>query len=121
VWGRPGNRSLYHDCVGGTVASKEEKRRRAALVQAMVAEDTAKAIEEMPISLAHLGQLFDHLDVELENGCDHTPRITTAFLTSNGLNPEIILPWLHDQGGFCDCEILANVEESWESEISKNT
>ena len=103
------------------MASKEEKRRRAALVQAMVAEDTKKAIEEMPISLAHLGQLFDYLDVELEEGCDHTPKITTAFLTSNNLNTESILPWLQEQGGFCDCEILANVEESWENEISKNT
>ena len=103
------------------MASKEEKRRRAALIQAMVAEDTKKAIEEMPISLSQLGQLFDHLDVKLENGCDHTPRITTAFLTSNGLSQKRILPWLQDQGGSCDCEILANVEESWESEISKNT
>ena len=103
------------------MASKEEKRRRAALVEAMVAEDTKKAIEEMPISLVYLGQLFDYLDVELEDGCDHTPRITTAFLTSKDLSPENILPWLQDQGGFCDCEILANAEESWESEISKNT
>lgn len=103
------------------MASKEEKRRRAALIQAMVAEDTKKAIEEMPISLTHLGQLFDHLDEKLEECCDHTPRITAAFLKSNNLNPESILPWLQEQGGFCDCEILANVEESWESEISSNT
>jgi hypothetical protein len=103
------------------VTSKEEKKRRATLVQAMVAEDTKKAIEEMPISLSHLGQLFDHLDLKLEDGCDHTPKITTAFLIGKNLSPEIILPWLQDQGGFCDCEILANVEEGWESEISKNT
>jgi len=75
----------------------------------------------MPISLVHLGQLFDHLDIELGDGCDHTPRITTAFITNKDLSPENILPWLQDQGGFCDCEILANVEESWEGEISKNT
>ncbi|WP_211826667.1 DUF2695 domain-containing protein [Kistimonas asteriae] len=103
------------------MASKEEKQRRAALVQAMVDADTKKAIEEMPISLAHLGQLFDHLDTDLENGCDHTSKITTAFLASHNLKIESILPWLQDQGGYCDCEILANVEESWESEISKNT
>ncbi|MCP4987488.1 MAG: DUF2695 domain-containing protein, partial [Colwellia sp.] len=26
-----------------------------------------------------------------------------------------------EYGGYCDCEVLANVEESWESEINKNT
>ena len=108
-------------CVGGSVASKEEKRRRAALVQTIVAENTKKAIEEMPISLVHLGELFNYLDIKLEDGCDHTPRITIAFLTSTELSSESILPWLQEQDGFCDCEILANVEESWQSEISKNT
>jgi len=104
------------------VASKEEKRRRAALVEAMVAEDTKKAIEEMPLSLKELGELFDHLDEHLGNeGCDHTPKITSSFLASIKLNQEEIIPWLEDQGGYCDCEILANVEESWESEITKNT
>lgn len=104
------------------MTSKQEKRRRAALVEAMVAEDTKKAIEEMPLSLKDLGRLFDHLDVQLGiEGCDHTPRITSSFLASLNLNRDEILPWLLEQGGSCDCEILANVEESWESEIAKNT
>ncbi|QDO86729.1 DUF2695 domain-containing protein [Shewanella psychropiezotolerans] len=75
----------------------------------------------MPISLSNLGKLFDYLDVKLEEGCDHTPKITTDFLASINLSSEKILPWLQDQGGYCDCEILANVEEGWESEITKNT
>ncbi|WP_085947151.1 DUF2695 domain-containing protein [Vreelandella titanicae] len=109
-------------CVGEIVASKQEKRRRAALVEAMVAEDTKEAIENMPLSLAVLGELFDYLDETLEQeGCDHSPRATQLFLSQKGLDPNQVLPWLEEQGGNCDCEILANVEESWESEISKNT
>jgi len=109
-------------CVGEAVASKQEKRRRAALVEAMVAEDTEKAIEEMPLSLKDLGRLFNHLDVQLElEGCDHTPRITSSFLERLNLNRDEILLLLAEQGGSCDCEILANIEESWESEIAKNT
>jgi len=104
------------------VGSKEEKRRRAALVEAMVAEDTKKAIESMPLSLAVLGELFDLLDEELEEeGCDHSPRIIRFFLSQKGLDQNQVLLWLEEQGGHCDCEILANVEESWEGEISKNT
>lgn len=104
------------------MASKEEKRRRAALVEAMVAEDTKEAIENMPLSLSALGELFDYLDEALEQGgCDHSPRATQLFLSQKDLDPNQVLPWLEEQGGYCDCEILANVEESWESEISKNT
>lgn len=87
---------------------------------AIVAAQTKKAKEAMPISLVHLGKLFDYLDVELANGCDHTQKLTIAFLISHKLNVEKISPWLKEQGGYCDCEILANVEENWESEINKN-
>lgn len=102
--------------------SKEEKRRRAEIVEAIVAKDTEEAIESMPISFKDLGALFNHLDeVFGREGCDHTLAITTAFLDRQSLNKEIIIPWLGEYGGYCDCEVLANVEESWESEIAKNT
>ena len=102
--------------------SKEEKRRRAQLVEAMVQKDTEEAIERMPISFTDLATLFDHLDEQMgERGCDHTPKMTKAFLENKNLNTEVILPWLEEYGGYCDCEVLANVEESWESVIEKNT
>lgn len=47
--------------------------------------------------------------------------MTKAFLENKKLNTEAILPWLEEYGGYCDCEVLANVEESYESEIEKNT
>jgi len=104
------------------MTSKEEKRRRAKLVEAMVQEDTTKAIANMPISFRDLAALFDHLDEVFGNeGCDHTPKITKAFLKRRNLNIEKILHWLEEHGGYCDCEVLANVEEKWESEIEKNT
>ena len=102
--------------------SKEERRRRAKIVEAIVAQDTAEAVERMPISFKDLGALFNHLDKVFGNeGCDHTLKITSAFLESRKLNTDKILPWLGEYGGFCDCEVLANVEDSWESEVDKNT
>jgi hypothetical protein len=104
------------------MTSKEEKRRRTKLVEAMVQEETKKAIERMPISFKDLAALLDHLDERLGvKGCDHTPNMTKAFLIARGLDAEVILPWLGEYGGYCDCEVLANVEESWEDEIEKHT
>ena len=102
--------------------SKEEKQRRAELVEAMVQDETKKAIDRMPITFVELAALFDHLDEQLGiKGCDHTPKITKAFLESRKLDAGIIIPWLSEYGGYCDCEVLANVEESWEDEIEKHT
>lgn len=81
------------------------------------AENSARAKEEslMPISMSmsQLTELFDHLDVALAEGCDHTLRFTVAYLRSHGLSEDLIIPWLQEYGGYCDCEVLANVEERW--------
>ena len=100
--------------------SKAEKRRRAQLVEAVARRETDEAESRMPISLDDLTDLFDHLDLQLPNkGCDHTSRITEAFLRNKKLDVATIVPWLEEYGGYCDCEILANVEDSWQNEIDK--
>lgn len=103
------------------MVSKKEKIRRAKLVEDMIAEDEKKSIKKMPISLINLGKLFDYLEEKLEQGCDHTTRNATNFLNHNSFNTEEVLLWLQSYGGFCDCEILANVEDSWESKIKEKS
>jgi hypothetical protein len=44
--------------------------------------------------------------------------MTRRFLASKPLNQDQVLLWLGEQGGHCDCEILANVEEHWEDAIN---
>lgn len=60
--------------------------------------------------------LFNYLDTELtDKNCDNTNSITRTFLLqSNIQNADEVLEWLAKHGGYCDCEILANVEEQFE-------
>jgi hypothetical protein len=62
--------------------------------------------------------MFDMLDVDLlRQGCDHTLRLTRAWLESEGLPVEEVVAWLRDNGGCCDCEALANAEQAWQDAI----
>jgi Protein of unknown function (DUF2695) len=70
------------------------------------------AFAALPLPVAQLKAMLDMLDTELpREGCDHTRRLTQAWLESHGHDVERVFAWLDTQGGFCDCEILANVEE----------
>lgn len=41
--------------------------------------------------------------------------MTTKFLENKGFeNMNEVIEWLNDQEGYCDCEVLANVEEKFE-------
>ena len=72
--------------------------------------------DKVPISSERIEQLFDHLDQQLEAAdCDHTLRFTIGFLTSHGIADEPVVEWLAEHGGYCDCEVLGNVGDYWES------
>ena len=60
-------------------------------------------------------ELFDYLDESLGDGCDHRLTMTTEFLKDKGIeNINQVAEWLNNNGGYCDCEVLMNVEEKFE-------
>jgi len=70
------------------------------------------ALAALPLPVAELKAMFDMLDTELpRKGCNHSRRLTEAWLTSRGHDVQRVFAWLDTQGGYCDCEVLANVEE----------
>ncbi|MBW3636092.1 MAG: DUF2695 domain-containing protein [Armatimonadetes bacterium] len=96
------------------MGNREEKKRRQALVEQMTQGELAEAEALMPISKPDLKALFDYVDDRLQqDGCDNTLESTRAFLTQRQLPTEPILDWLVEQGGSCDCEVIANAEGSW--------
>ena len=70
----------------------------------------------LPMDREIFQKLFDHLDTELtDKNCDDTNSLTKTFLLqSNIQNVDEVLEWLAKHSGYCDCEILANVEQQFE-------
>jgi hypothetical protein len=93
--------------------SKSETEQRKKLVCEAARREQVSAEARMPISKADLAELFNHLDSALVAGCDHSLRFTLAFLEAKELPSGAVIPWLGEYGGFCDCEVLANVEDHW--------
>lgn len=60
-----------------------------------------------------LEDLFDYLDENLPTkGCNDDLSMTISFLKEHGAkNIDNVIAWLQSKGGYCDCEVLANVEE----------
>lgn len=66
----------------------------------------------MPADLFH--QLFSSLNEQLSNDeCDHSLRFTEEFLADSDVDTDAVIEWLGEQGGLCDCEVIANVEEKF--------
>ena len=70
----------------------------------------------LPMNRDNFKRLFDYLDTKLtDKSCDDTNILTKTFLLQSNIEKvDEVLEWLAEQGGYCDCEILANVEEQFE-------
>jgi hypothetical protein len=109
-----------HDVRCVEMPSKEERRRRRALVRAIEEKQSAEAVARMPISRADLYSLFAWVDGHvMEEGCNHTLRHTREFIRARGLAEEDVLKWLAEYGGGCDCEVILNVEGTWREYFEK--
>lgn len=97
--------------------SKLETQRRKAILRDLRSKSRAAHEAKRVISPEDLVALFDHVGVALAAGCDHSLRFTRAFLESRALPVEVVVPWLGEYGGYCDCEVLANVENDWPDDL----
>lgn len=87
----------------------DKQQKKAALKHWKHAE-RADQIAGMPLSPEKLHKLLEFLDANLK-ACDHTTKLTTIFLHSEQLEKNNVLSWLGERGGYCDCEVLANLAD----------
>jgi hypothetical protein len=93
--------------------TKSEKEAHKALRADLAAKQQREFYESLPMADILFADLFDFLDGQLsETECDHEMTHTKAWLEANcPENADAVLAWLADHGGYCDCEVLMNVEE----------
>ena len=98
------------------MGDKSEKERRKQLLNQVRQKEREDFDKSLPMSRDNFKKLFDYLDVELsKNGCNRSNTLTRSFLNHTKIgNVDGVLDWLSENGGYCDCEILANCEDQFE-------
>jgi hypothetical protein len=93
--------------------TKERDRSNKERKRAWRDQQRAAALADLPLPIEELDALFDMLDEQLpRQGCDHSRRLTRAWLEAHAHDVATVFAWLDKHSGFCDCEVLANVEQS---------
>lgn len=87
----------------------DRERKRAWKAQERLASRSA-----FPISNELLESLFSSVEEHLaKNGCDHSLCPTEQWIAENKQPRESLITWLKDNGGYCDCEVVANAQDHW--------
>ncbi len=95
------------------MADKNRNKELKKMFKQKSAEDFEN---NLPMERIVFKDLSDYLDVELgKKHCDHTLRSTKVFFIEKRIaSPATVIEWLAENGGYCDCEILNNIEEKFE-------
>ncbi|SNS71591.1 Protein of unknown function [Geodermatophilus saharensis] len=65
----------------------------------------------LPLDRSQLDALREHVEALLgDGGCDQTRRATDAWAASHGVALDRLHEGLEEFGGFCDCEVVMNVD-----------
>ncbi|MFT3692668.1 MAG: DUF2695 domain-containing protein [Kofleriaceae bacterium] len=92
-----------------------DKATRKLLRRGMREQEREASLRALPLAIAELEAMFDHLDAEIpRRGCDHTRRLTKAWLAANGHDAEPVLTWLDAHAGNCDCMVVMNATQELE-------
>jgi uncharacterized protein DUF2695 len=100
------------------VPERPDKQDRKAVLRRVKAQQRSAARDKLPLPNHLLRSLFDTLETELPvSGCDDTLKIVRGWLQERRIPEDSVVEWLRENGGFCDCEALANAEQAWEDAI----
>jgi len=89
-----------------------DKAERKNMLQAVKAQEKTRFEASLPMARDLFERLFDYLDEQLtDEDCSNTLALTVSFLEQNNIESEPVSCWLKEHGGYCDCEVLANIEE----------
>lgn len=92
---------------------KSEKERRKQIKDELKNKADQEFERSLPMKRDNFKKLFDYLDAQLTGKiCDDTNILSKSYLLQSNIEKvDKVLEWLEEQGAYCDCEILANVEE----------
>jgi malonyl CoA-acyl carrier protein transacylase len=97
------------------MSGQSEKEKRKEILRQLKAKEKEDFNNSLPMDKEIFQELFDQLDENLGDECDHSLTMTTEFLKEKRIeNIDKVVEWLNDNGGYCDCEVLMNVEEKFE-------
>ena len=94
------------------------KNREIENLEQMTAEELESFIATLPAGQATISALLDFVEDELyENECDHSLRFAMKFMMDNRLDFPKLTTWLSQNGGYCDCKVLAEIAPAWRAKF----
>ncbi len=94
------------------------RKREIENLEQLSGEELQAFIDSLPAGQDSISDLLDFVEDELyESECNHSLQLSMKFMMDNHLNFPKITSWLNDNGGYCDCKVLAEIAPIWRAKF----
>lgn len=94
------------------------KKREIENLEQLSGEELQGFIDSLPEQQDTISELLDFIEDELyETECNHSLQYAMRFMMENRLEFGKITSWLNNNGGYCDCKVLAEIAPTWRAKF----
>ncbi len=90
------------------------RKREIENLEQLSGEELEAFIDSLPAQQNTVSELLDFVEDELyDSECNHSLQYAMRFMMENHLDFGKITSWLNNNGGYCDCKVMAEIAPIW--------
>ena len=94
------------------------KKREIENLEQLSGEELQAFLDSLPAGQATISKMLDYIEDELyESTCDHHLLHAMKFMMDNRLDFPKLTSWLNENGGYCDCKVMAEIATAWRNKF----
>ncbi len=94
------------------------RKREIENLEQLSGEELEAFLESLPAAQHTISELIDFVEDELYGAeCNHSLQFSMRYMMENRLVFGKITSWLNNNGGYCDCKVLAEIAPIWRSKF----
>lgn len=94
------------------------KKREIENLEELNGEELQAFLDRLPERQQTISRMLDFVEDELyESECNHSLQYAMRFMMDNRLDFPRLTAWLNNNGGYCDCKVLAEIAPIWRAKF----
>ena len=94
------------------------RTREIENLEQLSGEELKAFIDLLPAGQQTISEMLDYIEDELYGSeCNDTLRHAMKFMMDNRLDFPKLTSWLNNNGGYCDCKVMAEIAPRWRAKF----
>lgn len=94
------------------------RKREIENLEQLSGEELQAFLDSLPEQQHTISELLDFIEDELyEIECNHSLQYAMRYMMENKLDFGKLTSWLNNNGGYCDCKVMAEIAPIWRAKF----